>query len=141
MVIIGELAAGAFHVPHIGIIQTPARADAVEQHAHFYTCPRTFGQSFAKGAADFIRIKDVGREIDGLFRGANGVEHGREIFAAIFQDFDSIAFDRDWIGQGERRAEEFWIAYGKSVLEMIFQRVPADEENAEQRNDCAECQD
>jgi hypothetical protein len=27
------------------------------------------------------------------------------------------------------------------VLEMIFQRVPADEENAEQLNDCSECQD
>jgi hypothetical protein len=48
------------------------------------------------------------------------------------QDFDGIAFDGYWIGQGERRAEEFRIAYGKSVLEMIFQRVPADEENAEQ---------
>jgi len=60
---------------------------------------------------------------------------------AVGYAVDSIAFDRDWIGQGERRAEEFWIAYGKSVLEMIFQRVPADEENAEQRDDCSECQD
>src|SRR6266480_5298223 len=139
--IIAELAAGAFHHPHIAIVQTPARTDTVEHHPHFYTCPRALSQCFAKGAADFIRINDISLEVDGLFRGANCLEHGREIFVAVLQHFDGIAFDRYWIGQGERRAEEFRIAYGKSLLEMIFQRVPADEENAEQRNDCAECQD
>jgi len=94
-----------------------------------------------KARPDFIRINDVSLEVDRLFRGANGVEHGREIFVTILQDFDCIAFDWHWIGHGERRGEEFRIAYGKRVLEMIFQRMPADEENAEQRNDCAECQD
>src|SRR5436189_4682088 len=64
--IIGELAAGAFHHLHVGIIQTPARADTVEQHPHFYTYSGTFGQCFAKGTADFIRIDDVSLEVDGL---------------------------------------------------------------------------
>ena len=139
--IIGELAASAFHHLHVGIIQTPARADTVEQHPHFYVCSGTFGQCFAKGPANFIRINDVSLEVDALFRGANGVEHGREIFVAVLQDFDGIAFDRHWIGHGERRAKEFRIAYGEGVLKMIFQRVPPDEENAEQRNDRAERQD
>src|SRR5437879_6234170 len=136
--IIGELATGAFHRPHIRIIEAPARADTVEQHPHFYTCPRTFRERLAKGAADFIRINDVSLEVDGLFRGANGLEHGREIFVAILQDFDGIAFDRYWIGQGERRAEEFGLAYGKSVLDMIFARVPEDGGEAEPLKHCAE---
>src|SRR6266487_4549074 len=76
--IIGEFAAGAFHNPHIGIVEAPARTNTVEQHSYFHACSRTLGQCFAKSADDFIRINDVGLEIDGLLRGANGLEHGRE---------------------------------------------------------------
>src|SRR5438105_2315758 len=100
--IIGELATGALHQPHVRIVEAPSRTDTVKEHSHFYTSPRTFRERLAKGAADLIRINDVGLEVDGLFRGANGLEHGREIFVAVLQDFDRIAFDRHWIGQGER---------------------------------------
>src|SRR5437879_1306846 len=75
--IIGELATGAFHYPHIRIFEATARADTVEQHPHFYTCPRTFRERLAKGVADFIRINDVSLEVDGRFRGAQSLEHGR----------------------------------------------------------------
>ncbi len=47
-VVIGELAAGVRHHPHIGIIERPAGTNAVEQHADMHAGASAFGQRIAK---------------------------------------------------------------------------------------------
>src|SRR6476659_231257 len=52
--VVGELTAGLAHHAHIGVVQTPTRADAVEKNADLNASPRPLAKRVPELAAQFI---------------------------------------------------------------------------------------
>ena len=134
-VIVGKFAARFLQHFHVGIIELPAGADAVEQHAHFLAGPGAFAERVAKRAPDAVGINNVSLEVNRLLRAMNRRQHRGEITVAIFEQVELVPGERHRRGQRERGAEEGGIADAEGVLEMIFEHVPANEEDAEDRED------
>ena len=97
--VIGELAAGFAHHAHIGIVQTPTRAYAIEKDADLDPRLCALAKCVTKLAAYFIRMENVTGKVHGLPRGADRFEHGREIFVAVGEQLDFVARDRNRIAK------------------------------------------
>ena len=134
-VIVGKFAARFLQHFHVGVIELPTGADAVEQHAHFLAGPRAFAKCVAKRMPDTVRINNVSLEVNRLLRAMNRGQHRGEITVAIFEQVELVPVERDRRGQRKRRAEEGRIAHAEGVLEMIFEHMPANEEDAEDCED------
>ena len=66
--VIAEFAAGLLEHFHVGIIELPAGADAIEEDAHLHPGAGAFAERVAEGVPDFVRVNDVGLEVDRLAR-------------------------------------------------------------------------
>ena len=49
------------------------------------------------------------RPVHRLSGRVNRGQHRRKIFVPVIQEFDLVAFDGDWIGQGQSRTEKLRI--------------------------------
>ncbi len=133
--VIGEFTAGVFHHPDVGIVQAPTGAHAVEQDAHFHPGPGAFNERVAKSPADFVRIKNVGLEIDCFLRAANRCQHRAKIAVAVLEQLDLVAGHRHRIVKRESGAEELWIVHPEGMLDAVLDNMAANEKNAEDRHD------
>jgi len=86
-------------------------------------------------------MQDVTGEVHRLLGGPDRLEHRRKIFIAVREQLDLVAPDRNWIRKGEGRPEKLRIPDGESVLEMIFERMTPDKEQAENQDDGEEAED
>ena len=133
--VIRKFAPGLSHHGNVRVVQTPTRTNAVEEDADFDAGPGALTKGVTKLPPDFIGIKNVSGEIDRLASGMNRIQHCGKIFVSVREEFDLVACERDWIGQCQSRAEKFRIADGERMLEVIFERVTPDKEEAEDQND------
>ena len=133
--VVGKLTAGLAHHAHIGVVQTPTRADAVEKNADLDSSPRPLAKRVPELAAQFIGMKDVTGEVHRLPRGADGLEHGGEVFVAVGEQGDLVARDQNRIGERQGRSQELRRVHGETMLETILKRVTPNEKQAENKDD------
>src|SRR2546423_106393 len=99
--VVGKLAAGFAHHAHIGIVQTPTRADTIEKNADLDPRLRPLAKRVTELPSYFIRMENVTGEVNRLPRAADGLQHRREIFVAIGEQLDFVARDRNRIAKRE----------------------------------------
>jgi hypothetical protein len=133
--IICKLATGVGHHSNIGIVESPPRADAVEEHTDLHARSRTFAECISKLVTHRVRLHNISREIYRLFRGANCLEHGREKLIAVLEQLDLVPGLRDWIAQRQSRAEKLRRTNGKGVIELVLETFPPNEKEAKNDDD------
>jgi hypothetical protein len=133
-VIVGKFTAGLFHQAHIGVLEFPAGANAIKEHSHFDPGAGPFAKRVAKLVSDEIGIKDERLKINGLFSGADGLQHTCEMLITILQPFDLVTRDKNGVAECERGTDELRVPHTKGVLEMIIESVPPDEEQTEKQD-------
>ncbi len=67
------------------------RARRVNQHSHFHAAAGGLAERPREGQADFVPVKDIGAERDGLAGLLDGLQHRREGFVAVYERLDPVA--------------------------------------------------
>lgn len=139
-VVIGELASRLRHHLNVGVVEAPAGTDSVEEDSYFQARFGAFAEGIAELSTHLVGMQDVSSEVDGFFCGPDGRKHRRKIFVAVSQQLDFVAGDRNWIGERQGGAKKFRVPNGKSMLEMILERVPSDKKEAKNEDDNEEAE-
>ena len=124
----------------IGIIQAPTRSDPIEDDSHLKAGAGSFTEGVAEFFADLIGIKNESLKVDRFARAPDSVKHGRKIFVTVLQKIDPVTSQEHRITEGESRAYKLGAVHVESVLEMIINRVPADDEETKEENDREEAE-
>src|SRR5436190_17362882 len=107
--IVGEFASRFPQHSNIRIIQVPGGTDPIEKKPDFNSVLSALAKSIAELMANFVRVQDVGRKVNGVLRRANRLQHRWKIFVSIGEQFDFVPDNRHGIAKRESGPEKFRI--------------------------------
>src|SRR5437762_10574539 len=97
--IVREFASRFSEHSNIGIVEVPTGTDSIEKEPDFDSGAGAFAKGVSELMTNFVRIQDISRKVNCVSGGANRLQHRREIFVSVAQQFDLVACDRQGIAK------------------------------------------